>query len=63
MFSGDSPLRALELAHASLLGDRGLGRESPHCARHSRNYTLGDLTPTSIGATASVPNARANRVS
>ena len=63
MFFGDSPLLALELAHASLLGDRGLGRKSPHCAQRSRNKTLCDLTPTSTGATASVPNARANRVS
>ena len=63
MFSDDSPLRALELAHSSLQGDRGLGGESPHCARRLRNSTLGDLTPTSTGATALVPNARANRVS
>ena len=27
------------------------------------NLTLGDSSPTSIGATASVPNAKANRVS
>ena len=27
------------------------------------NWTLGDLIPTSIGATASVPNAKANGVS
>ena len=37
-------------------------RDSVLCSAFA-NSTLGDLSPTSIGATASVPIAKANRVS
>ena len=63
MSSFDTPLYAVEPVHAFSSRSSKFRRRASSLCSSDANSTLGDFIPTSTGATASMPKARANGVS